>query len=85
LNQRNFYYLHTNLYQFENQLVIYTIILGKEIGDDVIVIDRCGAELDAEHSVIEVKMYVTNQLTPGTKILQYDDGHEYRVCLILIG
>ena len=64
---------------------ICTCAVSVKSGDDVIVIDRCGAKLDAEHSVIEVKMYVTNQLTPGTKILQYDDGHEYRVCLILIG
>ena len=64
---------------------ICTCAVSVKSGDDVIVIDRCGAELDAEDSVIEVKMYVNDQLTPGTQILQYDDGHEYRVCLILIG
>jgi hypothetical protein len=40
---------------------ICTCAVSVKSGDDVIVIDRCGAELDAEHSVIEVKMYVTNQ------------------------
>ena len=47
--------------------------------DDVIVIDRCGAAMNNDQLAIEVRMYVNDQLTPGTKVLQFDDGHEYRV------
>ena len=50
-------------------------------GDDVIVIDSCGASGTPVRRTpqIEVRLYLNGDLTPGTKIEQYDGGRTYKV------
>ena len=49
-------------------------------GDDVIVVDRCGAERGNRVDVpMTVTAYLNNELTSGTKVYQYKGGDEYRV------
>ena len=50
-------------------------------GDDVIVIDSCGPGKTpvSRTPQIEVRLYLNGDLTPGTKIEQYNGGTTYRV------
>ena len=49
-------------------------------GDDVIVIDRCGAKRGSRVDVpMTVTAYLNGKLTSGTKVYQYKGGDEYRV------
>ena len=54
-------------------------------GDDVIVIDSCGATKTpvSRTPQIEVRLYLNSQLTPGTKIVQYNGGTSYKVSVNL--
>ena len=54
-------------------------------GDDVIVVDRCGAERGNRVDVpMTVTAYLNNELTTGTKVYQYKGGDEYRVSYCLL-
>ncbi|XP_041368567.1 uncharacterized protein LOC121382945 isoform X2 [Gigantopelta aegis] len=50
-------------------------------GDDVIVIDRCAAQDSDPDTQMVVRTYITGELTPGTRIVRYVGGREYRVYL----
>ena len=52
-------------------------------GDDVIVIDSCGASGTPVYRTpqIEVRLYLNGDLTPGTKIEQYNGGTTYKVSI----
>ena len=49
-------------------------------GDDVIVVDRCGAEKTTEISdVLSFKAFVNGELTPGTEVTKLPGGSEFMV------
>ena len=48
-------------------------------GDDVIVIDRCAAQDSEPDTQMVIRTYITGELTPGTRIVRYVGGREYRV------
>ena len=60
-------------------------IIAIRSGDDVIVIDSCGpAETPKSRTPqIEVRLYLNGDLTPGTKIEQYNGGREYKVSVFI--
>ena len=53
-------------------------------GDDVIVVDRCGARQGNSRQDIPmtVTAYLNGNLTSGTKVYQYKGGDEYRVSTV---
>ena len=48
-------------------------------GDDVVVIDRCGANANSTQEYIGVNMYNNGDFTQGTSVEQIEDGHAYKV------
>ena len=55
-------------------------------GDDVFVIDTCGANQIpvSRRPQLEVRLYRNGNLTPGTKIEQYNGGTRYKVSIDLV-
>ena len=51
------------------------------IGDDVVVVDKCGPER-GKTSPVEVQLFLKGQLEPGTQIVQYNGGKKYEVLLV---
>ena len=56
-------------------------IIAIRSGDDVIVIDSCGPDEKpvTRTPQMEVRLYLNGDLTPGTKIEQYNGGTTYKV------
>ncbi|XP_064632393.1 uncharacterized protein LOC135490806 [Lineus longissimus] len=50
-----------------------------KIGDDVILLDRCGPKPDPNRRHLTVTVFKNGELTPGTKILRLDGGAKYEV------
>ncbi|XP_033756294.1 uncharacterized protein LOC117339038 [Pecten maximus] len=50
-------------------------------GDDVILIDRCGPDSDNAQPHLDVRSYINDDLTLGTRVVKYEGGKEYRVYL----
>ena len=47
-------------------------------GDDVIVLDRCNAD---KNGAVDVRLYLNDKISTGTRVVQYVDGGKYRVIL----
>lgn len=54
-------------------------------GDDVILIDKCGPKLTNNLGFypITYRLYRNGQLTPGLKLLRFDEGRKFLVSHIL--
>ena len=50
------------------------------VGDDVIVVDKCGPER-GKNSPVAVQLFLNGQLEAGTRIIQYNGGRKYEVKL----
>ena len=50
------------------------------VGDDVIVVDKCGPERGKD-SPVQVQLFLKGQLETGTRIVQYNGGKKYEVML----
>ncbi|XP_035827995.1 uncharacterized protein LOC118477191 [Aplysia californica] len=50
-------------------------------GDDVILIDRCGAKSGTSSQPLEVKILKNGELTPNTRVVQLLEGRKYKVIL----
>jgi len=55
-------------------------------GDDVFVIDTCGSNETpvSRTPQLEVRLYLNNDLAPGTQIEQYNGGKRYKVSTDLV-
>ncbi|KAK7469526.1 hypothetical protein BaRGS_00036472, partial [Batillaria attramentaria] len=51
------------------------------VGDDVIVVDKCGPTREEENAPVTVKLFLTGDLEPGTQIIQFNRGKRYEVLL----
>ena len=50
------------------------------VGDDVIKFDRCGPEAGGDVSGdVMVTAFLNDELTPGTRVLVYDEGEKFKV------
>ena len=74
------YAVHTFQRQCYHTAACHCIIAIRS-GDDVIVIDSCGPDRTpvSRTPQIEVRLYLNGDLTPGTKIEQYNGGTTYKV------
>ena len=48
-------------------------------GDDVIKIDRCGAKKGGKKQPLVPKLYINDELTPGTRIISFNNGKKWKV------
>lgn len=54
-------------------------------GDDVIVIDRCGASSStSKYKALKMTLYLNGQLTKGTRVIAYGGGKKYEVWRLYI-
>lgn len=54
--------------------------VAARIGDDVIVLDRCGASnKKAKKQPLVPKLYLNGELTTGTAITRFNNGRKYKV------
>ena len=47
-------------------------------GDDVLLFDTCGADGDSPKG-LKMSAFVSGELTPGTRVQQFNGGKEYKV------
>lgn len=59
--------------------IVCTCAVAVRSGDDVVVIDRCGADANSTQDYITIHMYNNGDFTKGTAVHQIDDGHGYMV------
>ena len=50
-------------------------------GDDVVVFDRCNPVTDG---AVDVRLYLNDQLSENTQVMQFADGGKYRVNNLLV-
>lgn len=62
--------------------VACTCTVSIRSGNDVIIIDSCGERAKANGGSMQLEVYLNGQFTPGTKILQYNDGRKYKVIVL---
>ncbi len=64
--------------------VACTCYVNIRSGDDVIVIDSCGPRAKANGGQMELVVFLNGELTPGTRILQFNNGKKFKVKYIYL-